>query len=133
MDAKARSVIAAKMRRTAQLRGLSQGDLCRRTGLIRSAVSRAFTGKRMSVTTMRKLMNALELTPAELGMTIPIQLDVPAEIAASARRVQKIEAELNVAVERLVELSDAVSMAESAIAKIRGILRQPLTERSECR
>ena len=88
--------ISKRLRELREAKGLSQGDIERRSGLLRSYISRVEGGYTApSVATLEKFAKALEIEPYQLlfqGEGRPAALKVPAQggLSKPVRRLAKI-------------------------------------------
>ena len=88
--------ISKRLRELREAKGLSQGDIERRSGLLRSYISRVEGGYTApSVATLEKFAKALEIEPYQLlfqGEGRPAALKVPAQggVSKPVRRLAKI-------------------------------------------
>ena len=100
--------IGRKIRTLREARGLSQGDVERRSGLLRSYISRVEGGYTApSLTTLEKFAKALEVEPYQLllsrgGQPRPIALPSHPDLSRSASRLMRVYEGLSAGNRRLL-------------------------------
>jgi len=100
--------IGRKIRTLREAKGLSQGDVERRSGLLRSYISRVEGGYTApSISTLEKFAKALEVEPYQLllnrgGQARPIPMPTHSEMSRSATRLVRVYERLSAGNRRLL-------------------------------
>jgi len=110
--------VGRKIRSLREAKGLSQGDVERRSGLLRSYISRVEGGYTApSLTTLEKFAKALEVEPYQLllnreGHARPLAMPSHSEMSRSATRLVRVYERMSAGNRRLL-VSLASKLARS--------------------